>query len=259
MTDTADAARAREYLLGTLDDHDRDHVEESYVSSASALETIEAAEESLIDDYLAGSLSGNDRHRFEQHYLSSPHHRTRVETIRRLGRAAARVPRRSQWGWLALAAGLVVAAGATLWMTRHSTPTRSVPASPSAAPAVASADSPAPFVFALAPVAVRGAGEADNPPLIVPPSARLVELHLQGDGTTPAVTRGRVLLRTVAGADVWQGPIVASAEKSSDTIAMVDLPATVLRPDDYAVVLFEIGASGGESERARYFLRVRAK
>jgi hypothetical protein len=259
MTDIAEAARARAYLLGTLEDRDRDHVEESYVASAGALETIEAAEESLIDDYLSGRLSGDERDRFERHYLAAPHHRTRIETIRRLQGAARRTRKGPQLGWLALAAGLVVAAGAALWITRQSMSTSTSHAPTAAAPAAASAASPAPFVFALAPVTVRSATETDNPALVVPPATGVVDLHLQGDGSVPPLVRGRAVLRTVAGADVWQGPIEVSSRRPADAIAGVEISAALLPPDDYTLTLFEISASGVESERARYFLRVRAR
>jgi hypothetical protein len=258
MTDIAEAARARAYLLGTLEDRDRDHVEESYVANAGALETIEAAEESLIDDYLSGRLSSDERGRFERHYLSAPHRRTRVETIRRLRGAAQRTRKGSQLGWLALAAGLVLAAGAALWISRQSMSTSTSHTPAAAAPAAASAAAPAPFVFALAPVTVRSASETDNPALVVPPATGVVDLQLQGDGSTPPVARGRALLRTVAGADVWQGPVEVSTRPRADAIATVEIPAALLRPDDYTVTLLEISTSGVESERLRYFLRVRA-
>jgi hypothetical protein len=270
MTESVDAARARAYLLGALDDRERDRVEESYIAGAGsleAIETIEAAEESLIDDYLSDALSGDERDRFERHYLAVPRHQTRVETVRRLAGAAARPARQRpqlqlqlQLRWLALAAGLVLAAGATFWITEHTRET-----SHTGAPAIAPSGgaSTAAVVmapaFALAPVTVRGGTATETPALVVPPGANVVNLQLQGDGSEPPVAKGRAVIRTVAGDDVWQGPIEASAVRPAGTIAVVYVEAARLRPDDYTVALFEIRASGVESERARYFLRVRAR
>src|SRR5579864_5480720 len=91
MSREADLERARAYLLGAVDERDGDLLEEAYFRSAEALETVEAAEEGLIEDYLSDGLTGAERERFERHYLATPARRTRVETIRRLTAAARRL------------------------------------------------------------------------------------------------------------------------------------------------------------------------
>jgi hypothetical protein len=90
----------------------------------------------------------------------------------------------------------------------------------------------------------------------VPGGIDIVRLRLDADAPAPALSRGRVTIRTVAGRDVWQGPI-ASDRPPAPALAAVEVPAARLVPDDYVVALFAIDASGVEHEAQRYFLRVR--
>jgi len=252
--------RARAYLLGASDERETDAIEQEYFRSDAALETVEAAEEALIEDYLARRLPASERLQFEQHYLSTPQHRTRVETIRRLSTNLPNAEAATGVGWsglrlLAIAAGLIVAIGAGVWIAKLARP--AVPNSPIAsAPAPAT---PAPVVFAwtVSPVTVRAA--SDTPPLVVPAGTDLVRLQFEGEVGARAITRGRVLIRTVAGADVWQGSVSTASGATAGVIAVVDAPSERLRPEDYTIALFETDPTGVESERARYFLRVRAR
>jgi len=269
MSREADLERARAYLLGAVDERDGDLLEEAYFRSAEALETVEAAEEGLIEDYLSDGLTGAERERFERHYLATPARRTRVETIRRLTAAARRAaspipaPRAAFIRpMLALAAAVVIVAGAGVWIAERSRqpdltgPGRAESAatpSPESAGAVTSAV----FAFSVSPVTVRGA--EDTPALVVPSGTAVVNLQLSGEGAAPPVARGRVLIRTVAGDEVWQGPVVVSASRPPGVVAVAEVPAARLRADDYTITLFEVAASGVESERYRYFLRVRTQ
>ena len=126
MTREADLERARAYLLGTAEEHESDALEEAYFESAGALDTVEAAEETLIEDYLSGALHSEDRTRFERHYLAAPQRRNRVEAIRKLmahaNRAGASVARRTPpLRVLAVAAALVIVAGASaaVWIAER--------------------------------------------------------------------------------------------------------------------------------------------
>src|SRR5262249_30713165 len=154
---------------------------------------------------------------------------TRVETIRRLslmaGPAAAPGSSGVNVRLLALAASLVAIAGAGVWIafsqSRGPEP---------AAPPVASPHATV-FAFAVSPMTVRG--NAETPALTVPPGIDLVELQFEASGNARPLDRGRVVIRTVAGADVWQGPIASSAGLPSGIIAAVEIPADRLRADDY--------------------------
>jgi hypothetical protein len=269
MNREADVERAREYLLGAVDERDGDLFEEAYFQGTEALEAVEAAEETLIEDYLSDGLTGAERERFERHYLAAPLRRTRVETIRRLIAAAGHLAEplpaaRAAFTrpMLAIAATLVVMAGASLWIAERSrqpdlTGRARGESAASPSPESAGAVAATSFAFPVSPTTVRGA--QDTHALVVPPGTAVVDLQLEGEGAAPPVPRGRVLIRTVAGDERWQGPVVPSASRPPGVVAVAEVPAARLRADDYTITLFEIDASGAEYERYRYFLRVRTQ
>lgn len=67
------------YLLGELNEGERDRVEERYQVDDKFYMRLRVAEEELIDSYAAGELSGGERLSFEEAYLTQPSRRRRVE------------------------------------------------------------------------------------------------------------------------------------------------------------------------------------
>jgi hypothetical protein len=135
-----ESARARGYLLGTVNEDERALIERDYFSDEGALDRVTTAETDLIEDYLARRLTPHDRWRFEHAYLASPGHRARVDTVRRRTASAARKPK--FWlrlvghlsgvlermragvspGWLAAGTHVVLlASAAALWGSRKRT------------------------------------------------------------------------------------------------------------------------------------------
>jgi hypothetical protein len=259
MSHERDALRARAYLLGTAVEADSESLEVEYFDRATALESVEAVVESRIEDYLSGRLTADDRRRFEEYYLASPVHRRRVEMIRRLSAGKSPVvaqrPSRAYVPVLAAAAVLVLLAGAAAWLSSRSPRDEAVQTTQAVTlPPSAAAPARRVLDWALSPIAVRSASE--SPALVVPAGTDVVRLRLDADAAVPPLTRGRVVIRTVAGADVWAGPIVPDPP-SAPALAAADVPAERLVPDDYTVTLLAVDPSGAESERQRYFLRVR--
>lgn len=250
---------ARRYLLGDSAG-DEAAIERAYFDAAAAGDVVAAAEEALIDDYLAGRLSATEHSKFEQHYLSSRVHRIRVETIRHVSAMAGAVGsrstgRRSAVRWLAAAAVLLVGTGAVWILTstgRESAAGDRAALRPSPNASVAA---PAAFAFSLSPGNVRGAD--DRPPLVIPAGTATVALRLEPSSRDLSVSSTRVVVATVAGDEVWTGE--ASRARTDDIAATVSIPASQLRPDDYIVVLYGRRADGAETERERYFLRVRSR
>lgn len=78
MQETEDRLLIR-YLLGDLNEGERDRVEERYQVDDEFYLRLRVAEEELMDSYAAGELSGGERQRFEQAYLTQPSRRRRVE------------------------------------------------------------------------------------------------------------------------------------------------------------------------------------
>jgi putative zinc finger protein len=236
----------RRYLLGAASEDENAAVEAGYFKDADALNSIADAEDALIDAYLAGELDENERARFERHYLASPVHRRRVETVRRLRQAhAPRSGASSMRRWLAVAAVLCVAVGSAWLLTGRSSPAaRPDTIAPTAARSTPAPVAPAPRVFAFSLPLVNVRGASDPRRLVVPSGIDVVRLDLEG--TRPTALDQDVVLQTVAGIEVWRGR-AATVPLPPGVTARVEVPAALLRPDDYFVL----------AGSARYFLSVR--
>jgi len=171
----------RRYLLGDLDAASAAALEDRYVNDPALLEDVRAAEDALIEAFLEGDLRPAERERFEAHYLASPVHRDRVAIARALRRRATGPAQSSTagasfYGWMAMAAALVLA---SLWIvSRGGSPPpqqaavpetpRSQPQTPEPAPAPAPAPPPGPapsaaraiLALTLSPITTRGGDQA---------------------------------------------------------------------------------------------------
>ena len=269
-----DETRARRYLLGQLSAEEAAAVEDRYFGDGEALEQVWGVETDLVDAYVAGEVDPGDRSAFESHYLSSPLHRDRVASARALraatlGRAASPAPRRvGAWaGWLALAAGLSLAAW---WVTRPGPPTapvagnapQSTAPAPSATPtSVESPQAPTPAprrpvvaAFALSPVLLRGG--QPTPVLRIPAGTDELAIALAGERPGGALSQARLdfVIATVEGARVTGGRLVPRpqglgvAQVAADRLPSGDYILTVLPRDQPEA-----------APVSRYFFRVPAR
>jgi hypothetical protein len=293
-----DDTTLRRYVLGAATEDESLAIEHEYFDRADVLDRVSAVEEDLIDDYLSARLAAADRDRFERHYMATPRHRTRVAVARALRSAAPQAStarRRLSWpswtatfgamrtwtpiGQAALAAALLLLVAGAAWRfgpASRVTPVAPVagtmpapvstartsdpPAAPQGAepPATGATSAPpvAPTVVALSlsPISVRAAG--DTATLTIPAGTDIVALRLEGDAPDRSL-KARAVVRTVGGSEQWRGP--ATSDRDSQTTARIEIPAERLPADDYIVELFGTDRAGRESERYRYFFRVRAR
>ena len=280
MTIADRTAAHRRYLLGSASEAESGNLEREYFERPSTLEEIASVEDDLIGDYLDGLLAPGERSRFERHYLATPGHRTRVAVLRGLRRHASQAPETELKGhWWprlftapgSLPAGARIAAALALvviavvvWRlnvadrapsgvpsseTRRAEPDRQTAPPPQPEPA------PAIFAVSLPPINVRAGGTPVT--IAIPSAAQTVALQLLRDGDERALEKGRAIVRTVAGREVWRGDATTAADRA--VLARFDMPASTLAPDDYLVQLLTIDARGREVERNRYFFRVRER
>ena len=128
--------------------------------------------------------------------------------------------------------------------------------SPPEAPPTAHA-TPVVLALSLSPIHVRG---ADEPvPVTIPKGTDIVRLDLQGEPGQPPLERGRAIVRTVAGQEVWRGRATGVKGPQRSPLVHIDIPAARLRPDDYIVELLDANVNVREAERYRYFFRVRSE
>jgi hypothetical protein len=278
-----ESTRTRRYLLGEASEDECSAIEQEYLADTSALDRMAAAEDDLIEDYLRGQLSPDERRQFERAYLAAPHHRNRVETVRRLIAVASEPTQRPTqvrvatwpglvraWRWQLALAGAVVTA-AVVWGLTASIRQRPLqvplpPGGPAPEAAVASAPNhpeqgppAASHVFAVSipPITTRSA--QDNRPVVIPVGTDFVAVQLEGGADRKFLGRARASIRTVAGDEVWQGSAAVTQVSPAGVVARIDIPAARLHPDDYLIALYETDATGKETERYRYFMRVRAQ
>jgi hypothetical protein len=109
--------------------------------------------------------------------------------------------------------------------------------------------------LSISPILVRSADEPAR--LTIRPGTDVVRLLLQAGPADGGLFRGRAIVRTVAGREVWRGPAAEASGPSPRELARVDIPAASLAPDDYIVQLFGSAGEGVEVERHRYFFSVR--
>ena len=281
--------RLRRYVLGTLTEPECDAIEREYFAQEDALDRVTAAEDDLIDDYLSSGLSVEEREQFERHYLSTPCHRRSVAVARAIraaasarslgGRAvdqslAGRGSRlRPLWlRWLA-AAGCCARAscrvrggdrepitadygGQDAAIDSRSVRLQQICGVRISAPPTPVPPSPVVVAASISPILVRGSDKAST--LSVKPGTDVVRLMLQeGERGERPLGQGRAIVRTVAGRDVWQGA-AGSAGSRSKELARIEIPASLLQPDDYIIELFGTDPHGAVVERYRYFLSVRS-
>jgi hypothetical protein len=142
---------------------------------------------------------------------------------------------------------------------RTTTPAPSVAAPSSTAPLDPSRRTATPpsqpvvVAVSISPLLVRGADEQST--ITIARGTDIVRLQLRGQAGE-RLTRGRSVIRTVAGREVWRGLVTPTSSSLQPELARVDVPALTLPPDDYIIDLFETGAAGRDVERHKYFLRV---
>jgi len=72
-------AGLRQFLLGNLEEVERQRIERLFISDAEWKQKILTAEEDLIEDYLEGSLSEPQRQQFLSQYAATPRHIRRLQ------------------------------------------------------------------------------------------------------------------------------------------------------------------------------------
>jgi hypothetical protein len=113
------------------------------------------------------------------------------------------------------------------------------------------------FAVTISPVAVRSAAETAS--VVVPAGTDVVALRLESEGDSGQLVARRVSMRTVAGTEVWQGPVVPDGDRTPGVAGRVNVPAARLPADDYMVTLYGVDRAGVEREWTQYFLRLRAQ
>ena len=278
-----DQARLRRYLLGELPEEERLALEERYFAADDVFAGLLAAEDELAEAYLSGALSAAERERYERVFLSTPAGRRTLRLAEDLGgRLSLRPPRpraaSARWrhalGPAAIAAAVVVAAAAGIWVTTgrdrgHPTLARTAerPAPRPVAPSHDGAPSPgsgslearplpapggAILSVMLAAGLVRDAGPSKA--FAIPPettTVRLVLLLPRDD-----YPRYRVSLQTPEGDERMARSGLTPRHLDSGPGIEARFPARRLEPGTYVAIVSGVMADGRTEPAGEYVFRV---
>jgi hypothetical protein len=82
----------RQFLLGKVDDEERQRIESLFVTDRLARDSVLAAEQELIDDYLEDMLSPADRESFLLRYGNTPEQQRKLRIAKSIQELASRTP-----------------------------------------------------------------------------------------------------------------------------------------------------------------------
>ena len=218
----------REYLLGGLDNAERERIAEEYLVSGDSFEAMLDAERDLLDAYARGQLNAADRLRTERYLLGSEFQRRKLAAATALAACGANrlLPFRRIFPYAAI---VLLAAGLSVEFAKNRTLERQL-----SARAVQPAQTlPGAIVVEFASNAVRSG--AAKRTIAIPAGTEFVQLRFEtneGDATLSAE------VKTSSGASVWK----QAGLKPQSGIAALWLPAAVLSAGDFE--LHVVDASG---------------
>lgn len=267
--ETIDDALLREFLLGKVNDDERQRIEDLFLTDSQAKERVLAVEQDLIEDYLEGTLTTEDRERFVSRYAQTEEQRRKLRITKSIKdwaiaeAASAQVKAANKSGWSGLRARLlrrpafvipivvtamIVIVVAAIWLSRraqHSAIEREL----------AQLNAPSslregPVALELSPVAVRGTGSQSL--LNTRPPNGVVELRLLWiqKERYPAY---QATIRSVGD----QTYTLQNLQPESDGKAvLIKLPTHMLTRGTYQIDLSGIASDGAVSSAEEYTFTV---
>lgn len=253
----------RQYLLGILTEEQSQNLEERLLTSPDLREELLVVEDELIDEYLCGELSEAEQKHFATHFLQAPERQQNFRFAKTLDQyiAAAEGPavretsrsdhqsqstpsilarlssiRSPAVGW-SLAAVLVLSVLVGVWtitrLNRTETPNNSL-------------------VARLEPGVVRGGGEIDK--FSVAADIQTVQLQLVVPPND--YKRFRAVVESSTGTQVWTGDNLTANTSDGTAYVTCDVPRSVLKPDDYRVILSGYSSENTHEALTRYSFRI---
>ena len=265
----------RQFLLGAVDDAERERIERLFLIDPRYKEHLQAAEQSLIDDYLEERLAADDKERFLLQYAVSPGQQQQLRIAKLIKEyaeahsvvrpvASPGILKRSRFSifepkliW-SIAAVIVVALLLTVWIqTRKPKPDAQHLAIERELatlndPATQSAVLPATMVLSVAPITLRNVeAQASFTPQA---DIRVLELHLLSASNEQPAKYHAVLSRGID-SEKFSFPELPPPTDNSRVIRL-RVPASILSAGDYQVQLSSIAADGSITSVEEYSFRV---
>lgn len=276
--------QVRQFLLGQLEDHERQWFEEELMTSTAYQEEVLIIEEGLIEDYLDGVLPADEQQAFETNFLASLKQRRRVQIARLLGAygasklsesdqpqpasapsrrwSIARGIRNNPVVFTSLAVILLVVIAAVIlqgiWSWRENkqrleaTRQRSIIEHELAQLNSTQNVTASTIPLVLVPVTTRDAKEAST--LSIPLPAEIVEAQLILTGTT--YSRYTVELSRSGTVERFKINELHSQYTANGLAVIVRLPSRLLGRGDYNLSLVGVSDDGNQAKAGEYHFQV---
>ena len=262
----------KQFLLGDLDEERRQQVEERLLTDSDYQDQILMIESELVEDYLTEKLPPLDRSKFENHYLSAPRQQKNVKLTRMLLKVAQSAkpqpsaktnlrqtlsdifwPRGRNLQWTTVSLILLAIVGSVViynvWRSRTRRTELQAELVRLNSPDNILTPSAAVRSVTLLPFSLRERGEL--PRLTITPATEVVQLRV----TTAANTyqNYRIEVLTIGGDQIVQFEV--KPQPPGDTL-ILQLPARILKPNDYVVTVRGVNAQGVTDDVGEYAFRV---
>jgi anti-sigma factor RsiW len=264
-------ASLRQFLLGQLNEEERQQVERIFITDSQARERILLVEQDLIEDYLDESLTAAERNQFLQQFAATPAQRRKLRITKAIKDRAVKERRlrtgpvtASVWSRLGellrprrlvlvvpiTAAILVAIVTAVIWVnrrverqTRRTTIAREIiqlnaPSNRQVTPET--------IILELRSGASRG---VDSPPQVVKKLWQVVELRLLWPQSKQYSSYRAVVQRV---GDDESIPVDGLRAEDDGTTIRLKLPTAVLSRGTYRVEITGISADGANSRSEEY-------
>ena len=252
----------RHFLLGKVDDAERERIERLFLTDLDSKERLLAAEQSLIDDYLDESLASDERASFLSQYAASADQRRKLRIAKSIKEHAeaqnVATPRR---GWsglkakhkliLRIAAVVIVAVILAVWLqSRRNQPYAVIEKE------LATLNDPSRAREAVPPMATLEVFPLTLRNVQLPAQftlrsdVRVLELHLVLS-PNERHTRYRADLRKGGDSEPLNFPEL-SVQADNPGIIRLKIPTSILSPGDYKINLSSIAADGSISSAEEY-------
>ena len=259
MPEALDDNTIRRYLLGLAEDLEQQQVEDALLADDAGTRQIAIVEDELVEQYLGGELNRAEKAAFETHFLA---HNTRRENLR-FAKALqqyikdhpepATTPSRTAWFTMprfALAAAVLVILAAA-WLAVINRPSAPVQTAQNQAVPAEKAVPAYPYVLALSPVLLRGAGS--EPVLDQRPASESIEIRLALPQGTSEFTSYSATLATVEGREIAR----QSGLKAENGSVTLMVPTSSLARGDWRVALSGTTSKGKTAAISSYYFRAR--
>jgi hypothetical protein len=223
--------RMRSFLLGTMPDEARRHLEEEFFESDDVYEDLQDSLNDLLDEYARGELDEQDRRRLEDRLLGSPRNRVKLELSRALAEhekvhtQPARTLPRLSWTIASVAAACIAVA---IWIGIDDLRVRKQLAANTKAVSVALA--PEIASVTLQPQLARGTDSA--PSVAAPTGKAFVKIELATEEIYPSYS---VEVETADRGRIWTQSALA---RQTNGVIDLWLPGELITPGSYEFLLY---------------------